>query len=87
MTMSTLMTAYLIGALVTFIGVVLAVPHLDFDSGARWRHALAALGGVIWPVLILGLIQLGILVAAVNAYRRTLEASPKEQPTSYPLGV
>lgn len=59
--MTPLIELYGIGAAFTFIGILVGAPFLDRDPDLRHRHLLAMAGALIWPLLAVGLIQLGCL--------------------------
>lgn len=86
--MSALMTVYLIGVLVTFVAVLIATPYFDRDSGYRWRHRLAVLAALIWPILVVGVIQVGLIAAvATGVSRRSTTRRHEEPPVTHPVGV
>src|ERR1700694_3576777 len=72
-----LLNVYLYGWLVTTIGALVAVNRLSDRRRSRARSlgSLAVLAGVLWPVLVVGAVE---LIAIVLVARRMRAASARE---------
>ena len=60
------LTAYLIGLLVTTIGALQAAWSLSPNT-----VPVAAFAGLVWPLLLVGVAELGVFVTLARAMRRS----------------
>ena len=69
--LSTVLSCYLLGWVLTTIGLALAVGKLN-DRVAPQAHPLplAVAAGAAWPLVLLGAAQFAIVVIVLNAIRR-----------------
>lgn len=77
-----LLSAYLIGAVVTATGALVVAESLGDGRMPRPRRrgSLAVLAGALWPVLLIGLVQLAA-VAAVAKSMKGANVRRSEAPT------
>ncbi|CAN5845567.1 hypothetical protein BH09ACT7_BH09ACT7_16170 [soil metagenome] len=77
-----MLTIYLMGVVVTAVGACVQSRFLRDDRGPAPRNLLgvAVLAGLVWPVVLLGVIQFGVVVLVQRGARRWL--SPVEPETS-----
>jgi hypothetical protein len=69
--MSTLLSFYLLGWVMTTIGLSLLVGKLNDRVAPQSRPVPLAVGaGALWPLLLLGAAQFAIVAIALNAIRR-----------------
>lgn len=69
--LSTVLSFYLLGWVMTTIGLALVVPKLK-DRVAPQPHPmpLAVAAGAAWPLVLLGVAQFAIVAIVLNAIRR-----------------
>jgi hypothetical protein len=69
--MSTLLSFYLLGWVMTTIGLSLLVGKLNDRVAPQSRPVPLAVGaGAVWPLLLLGAVQFTIVAIVLNAIRR-----------------
>ncbi|MDT5068483.1 MAG: hypothetical protein QOK02_4638 [Mycobacterium sp.] len=69
--MSTVLSCYLFGCVMTAVGFALAARTLNHrDAPAPHPIPLAVAAGAAWPLVLLGAAQFGIVAVVVNAVRR-----------------
>jgi hypothetical protein len=69
--LSTVLSCYLLGWVMTTIGLALAVGKLNDRVAPQARPlSLAVAAGAAWPLVLLGAAQFAIVAIVVNAIRR-----------------
>jgi hypothetical protein len=68
-----MLTIYLLGVVVTAVGAYVQSRSLRDDRGPAPTKAflVAALAGLLWPVVVLGVVQFGLVVAVQRIARRS----------------
>jgi hypothetical protein len=74
-----LLTIYLIGVVVTAAGAYFKGRFLPDDRSSAPQNLfwVAALAGLVWPIVLLGLVQFGLFIALQRTARRL---SPPVEP-------
>ncbi len=68
---TTMITLYLAGALLTVAAVLEIAPRFDHGHSVPHRNGYAIIGGALWPILLVGLIQFGCVMAFANRVRNS----------------